>query len=252
MKHELDNFPLLKSLKNIPLPEVPEGYFEHFEANLIADLKLKELKPLMSTEEPPAHYFELLTESILSVTGVPLPEESEYEDIPYGYFEELPERIVETATQQDELPAIFDRIPVQKETKDENAYFESFESRLMSKIQSTETAKSQPAPVFSLWGSNVRKFAVGIAATVLLGFGISRIYQNHTGNVSDAIVSFSSISDQELMEYLSEDEALDIEILKEELPLSEIKSKPTGNADFKEVSDDELLEYLNDDSFGEI
>lgn len=251
MKHELNDFPLLKSLQNTPLPEVPEGYFDSFGDNLLSALKLEDYKLLFFEEMPPSGYFDTLTEKVLfQVDSTDLKAQA-YKDIPEGYFESFTKKILEKVGEKENLPQIFTKIPPQTETDEEKAYFENFERRLMDKIQSTEKPKVGIIPVISLWSGSSRKLAIGIAATVLLGFGINFLYLNTIKTENDSI-SFKNISDQGLMEYLSEDESLDIEILKETLPLSEIQSKPSSDSKFKGISDDELLEYLDADDFGEI
>lgn len=96
--------PLADMSRAMPF-EVPEGYFNSFEMQLIAELSLENGSGLLSLskETPlpvPEGYFEELPGKILAMVQeqpqLELPKIMPF-DVPNGYFEQLPEQILKAA-----------------------------------------------------------------------------------------------------------------------------------------------------------
>ena len=245
--YELNQYPILKKWKGQPLWEVSDEYFADFEQNIVCIAKLSELKTNDCEPETPEGYFETLADKVLLQTNLREADTTViFEDIPNGYFDTLADQVVYKMEEKELLPEILLQIPKNKESGAEKVYFEGFEQRLMHKIQAEKTTKPAKILAFSnRFGKRFRQIATGIAAVIVLGLGLNFFFQPQL-NKKESSISFEQISDEGIIEYISQDESFDYNTLKEALPLKRVKpAENNSDTKFQDISDEELLEYLN-------
>ncbi len=242
MKNELNDFPVLKSLQSLPLWEVPEGYFEALEDNLMNQISVNfYLNKEKALETPPSYFDTFADKVILQIQMSEL--EAENTEVPEGYFEQLDTNIMNKIAAESTTSMILSTIPKPKVEVVEYQYFLTLGDKIMQQIKADEKTPQPSSRILSFvpaFENRFRKAIVGIAAILVISFGIF-LYQTHQNKSS-----FAGISDSAIITYLSEDPNLeDLDIIQQvSLSPIEVQLPQDRNSKFEGISDEDILNYL--------
>lgn len=252
--NELVDVPILKSLKNRELWEVPNDYFESFADKFMEKLEREEMNPEKAFSDIPSDYFETfldrckdkLAEEELFVNAPVLsnvPKITQFQDIPENYFENLTENIhfaIEKEDLQNSAPILFS-LPKKMPYSDIPAdYFEHSSANIQARIK--ENAQKTAAKRLSFFAGKYAKTWVSLAAMMVMILGGTFLFQHfQVPKGEKQELSFAHISNAELAVASEVVDEFDVNTLVEELQLNTDEA-----VDLEGISDEELSKYLND------
>ena len=226
--------PLLSQVPKPGLPPVPDHYFETFADKLMARIKAAEAAT-------PGEELELIAPLLSS-----MPKDTPYR-VPAGYFNELAGNVVgglqavdyvkdELADESSTLLGGLKDLPTFQLPE---GYFDRLPQQILQRVQ----ALAKPAKLITMSRSKswMRYAAAAVMLGVILTIGIMQYNKQHPAVQDDPVASLSKISDQDIINYMED----------QEVPASETIAQNNGAATagagtLDDLSDSDIRELMSD------
>lgn len=210
----------IDKIKTLKQQGTPTGYFDDLESNIISEINIEEFKKI-KTLVTPFNYFDDLASNILSEVNVEQLKQSNLSEVPNAYFEDL-EEIIFSKIKLDELKLVkpeetplgyfeeleseilaktsLDTFGIKKENSTPKGYFEDLERSILGKTVDTKKANFKVR-------TNKWVYFRNAAAILLVGAFSILVY-----NQKQPKDEFASISSDEMIAYLSEQNLSEVEL----------------------------------------
>jgi hypothetical protein len=279
--------PMLSGI-NLPVNPyaVPEDYFGQFPETILSKIRMLEKEsvsaeilelseligkaPKIEAYSAPQHYFENfaheLMKRIRAEEAVSAAEELEIlspvlgaldKKNPYStpeeYFKELADNLsggiqaVEFVNGElEKLPTVIDTLKRENPYQIPEGYFEKFPEKLLQKIRT----QARPARVISLYNRipGLKYAAAAVLTGILITIGIFT-FTRHNNNAADPAAALAKASDQEIVNFMANQDILLSEKTSNSTALLELNENDVRDL-FNEIPDAELQQYVNERSSG--
>lgn len=184
--------------KNIKHPfKVPDGYFDNLENSLLSEINILSIEKIEKLPVPNA-YFDNLEDQILSEINLRSVLESNKTEVNINYFENLENAIINKVFVKPKKINVFNRIWIN------NIYRSAAAILLIGSLSlyflNSATNKDQFADISS------DEIVTYLENQALTYNEISQVIDDQTINKMEIISSKTDISEQDLLEYLEENE----------------------------------------------